>query len=294
MNHYLSIQNSIDYIELNLTSQLTIESIAEQAYYSAFHFQRVFQAILGYSVKEYIRLRRLTKSLEDLSRHNESVLEISLKYNYSSQEAFTRAFKKTFLVTPAAFRKNSKMQGCLKDKIVRPVKLNPSELDLDQFLSIKKPRIVELDETYIIGRSYKTHLEAEKYFRDIPQFYDDFGQNAYYLDIPNRNRPDFAYGINCDYQSSGAFNFLVGESVTHLNTLPSKKLVTYTIPPGRYAEFELDGCIENAQNTWKYIYSVWLMTSKYTRRDGPDFEVIDVCRTKYPDNIKMNIYIPVK
>lgn len=116
MNHYLSIQNSIDYIELNLTSQLTIESIAEKAYYSAFHFQRIFQAILGYSVKEYIRLRRLTKSLEDLSRHDESVLEISLKYNYSSQEAFTRAFKKTFLVTPALLEKTAKCRVVLKTK----------------------------------------------------------------------------------------------------------------------------------------------------------------------------------
>lgn len=61
------LQNAMQYIEDNLTSELRIADIAAKAYVSAFHFQRIFSALCGYTLGEYIRNRRLALAGEELS-----------------------------------------------------------------------------------------------------------------------------------------------------------------------------------------------------------------------------------
>lgn len=70
--------------------------------------------------------------------------------------------------------------------------------------------------------------------------------------------------------------------------------VNMTIPGGKYAVFKIDGSVEVAQNTWRYIYRAWLPNSNYERAEGPDFEVTDVCNSRYPDQMDMKMYIPLK
>ena len=68
MNNWVDgIQNAIAYIEDNLTEKLEIKDIASKAYVSEFHFQRIFSALCGFTVSEYIRNRRLTLAAEELS-----------------------------------------------------------------------------------------------------------------------------------------------------------------------------------------------------------------------------------
>ncbi len=55
MDYYYKIQNAIEFIELNLNENIGITEIASKACFSAFHFQRLFQAISGFSVQGYIR-----------------------------------------------------------------------------------------------------------------------------------------------------------------------------------------------------------------------------------------------
>ncbi len=66
MNYYQRIQKSIDYIETNLEQEITIESCALSAYMSVSGFYRMFLSVVGYNVKEYIRMRRLTQAYQDL------------------------------------------------------------------------------------------------------------------------------------------------------------------------------------------------------------------------------------
>lgn len=62
MDYYSRIQNAIEFIELNLNEDISITDIASKAFFSVFHFQRLFQAISGFSVKGYIRKRRMTEA----------------------------------------------------------------------------------------------------------------------------------------------------------------------------------------------------------------------------------------
>ena len=94
------LQKAIDYIEDHITEDIDYAEIAKQAYSSSFHFQRVFHIICGYSIGEYIRNRRLSLAGTDLSSGNEKVIDIALKYGYSSPESFSRAFTKFHGITP--------------------------------------------------------------------------------------------------------------------------------------------------------------------------------------------------
>ncbi|WP_427338378.1 diguanylate cyclase domain-containing protein [Caloranaerobacter sp. DY30410] len=98
------IQNTIDYIEEHLYEKIKIEDIAKIAYMSQSSFYIIFSNILGTTVKDYIRKRRLSLSAYDLVKSNMSILDIALKYQYCTYESYSRAFKKLFGVSPKKYR----------------------------------------------------------------------------------------------------------------------------------------------------------------------------------------------
>ena len=108
MDYFERIQNSIDYIEKNLQDELNMTVISSKSYFSPFHFQRLFQAITGFSVQQYIRNRRLSLAATLLKETKKNILEISISLQYGSQEPFTRAFVNYFGITPAKYRNSSR------------------------------------------------------------------------------------------------------------------------------------------------------------------------------------------
>ena len=107
MNYYERIQKSIDYIESKLEENIEIEKAAQEAFMSCSSYYRIFFALTGYSVKEYIRHRRISCAVKDIMETDDSILDIALKYGFESNEAFTRAFKRITGYPPSAFRKYS-------------------------------------------------------------------------------------------------------------------------------------------------------------------------------------------
>lgn len=111
MNYYQRIQKSLDFIEDHLDQPLTIELCAKEAYLSVSGFYRLFQSVVGYNVKEYIRRRRLTAAYYDLLTSNLGVLDTAIKYDYTSADSFTRAFKKQFGHLPSKVKTVSPKQA---------------------------------------------------------------------------------------------------------------------------------------------------------------------------------------
>jgi AraC family transcriptional regulator len=106
MTNYLDcFQRAVEYIETHLTEPITFETISNTAYLSGFHFSRVFHLYLGETLSSYVRKRRLTEAADNLIHTELPILEIALKFQFESQEAFTRSFKRQFHLTPAKYRK---------------------------------------------------------------------------------------------------------------------------------------------------------------------------------------------
>ncbi|MFN2747973.1 effector binding domain-containing protein [Bacillus sp. z60-18] len=289
MDYYERIQKAVYFIEENLQEELNIIDIAAKSYFSPFHFQRLFQAISGFSVKEYIRNRRLSEAAVSLLETDRPILDIAMDFQYGSQEAFSRAFSHYFGITPAKYRK-------AKVKLDHQAKMNFLDYKnkMNGELIMTKPKIMHLDEIHIIGYEYRTNLNNETYFEEIPGFYFDFGQNEYYLKIQNKAAPSMSYGVSCNFQDEGEFSFIIGEAVHAPAEEVPEPLVYFKIPEGKYAIFDVKGPSASVQNTRRFIYGTWLPNSNYERKEGPDFEVTDVCQSSYPDDMRMKVYIPIR
>jgi AraC family transcriptional regulator len=88
MDWIQDIQRAIDYVETNITEEIDFEAAAKEAYSSSFHFQRVFDILCGFSLGEYIRMRRLSLAGEELSAGEAKIIDVALKYGYDTPESF--------------------------------------------------------------------------------------------------------------------------------------------------------------------------------------------------------------
>ncbi|MCR2822767.1 helix-turn-helix transcriptional regulator [Lederbergia panacisoli] len=103
MNEY--IQRVIDWIEEHLKDEFSLEGLASYMGYSPYYCSFKFHQATGISIRRYILLRRLYLSTEDLA-NNRKIIDIAFDYHYSSQEAYSRAFKTVFGVSPREFQVN--------------------------------------------------------------------------------------------------------------------------------------------------------------------------------------------
>jgi AraC family transcriptional regulator len=106
MDWMTGIQQTIDYIEDNIGTELDINMLAERIFTSQFYFQKVFTILCDCTVSEYIRNRRMTLSGYEIIATDIPILDIALKYGYETHESFTRAFTRFHGLTPSDARKN--------------------------------------------------------------------------------------------------------------------------------------------------------------------------------------------
>ncbi len=107
MDWISGIQRAIDYIEENLTEDIDYEEVAKKAYSSSFHFQRVFGILCGYTLGDYIRMRRLSLAAEELRNSDRKIIDVALKYGYDTPESFSRAFANFHGVTPTMAKRGA-------------------------------------------------------------------------------------------------------------------------------------------------------------------------------------------
>ena len=109
MHAWEAIEQSLAFIEENLTEEIPTEKLASTAGLSPFYFQRLFKRLVNKPVQEYVKLRRLAKAVESLGNTERRILDVALDYGFSSHANFTRAFKETYGITPEEYRRDLPM-----------------------------------------------------------------------------------------------------------------------------------------------------------------------------------------
>lgn len=104
MHAWEAIQNSLNYIEDNLSENIELEALANVAALSPYYFQRLFGRLVKRPVKEYVKLRKLAKASETLKNKEKRIIDVALDYGFSDHANFTRAFKDAYGITPEEFR----------------------------------------------------------------------------------------------------------------------------------------------------------------------------------------------
>src|SRR6201987_4086139 len=119
-------QKALWYIESHLARPLTLDEISNVAGVSRFHMVRAFAAATGFSVIRYVRARRLAEAARALAPGAPDILDVALDADYGSHEAFTRAFRDHFGVTPEAVRSSA----CLDNlRLQEPILMNSTLTD---------------------------------------------------------------------------------------------------------------------------------------------------------------------
>ncbi len=138
---YEQVQEAINLTEANLSEGVTAREAAGSAAMSLRSFHRYFPALTGCRFGEYVRRRRLSIATDDLAMSDASILTIAVRSGYDSHEAFTRAFKKEFGVTPSQYR----VEGSLARRV--------GEIDLvgDVMMSVLTKSLPKMTVAYFDG-----------------------------------------------------------------------------------------------------------------------------------------------
>lgn len=178
---YRNIQDIITIIDACIRAQqdeaLTLRALAQKLGYSEYYTSRKFRELSGMTLRDYLRLRRLAFALRDVRDTDASILDIAVKYGFSSNEAFTHAFKKAYGVSPSAYR-----------TAPGPVVLRTILRPFDCYLTEGAGSLSETQNEGAV-KTYFVHIPAHKFLhiRNYESIgYQDFWQRQ--SDIPGQDR----------------------------------------------------------------------------------------------------------
>jgi AraC family transcriptional regulator len=272
-------QKALWFIEGHLARSLNLDEIAAVAGVSCFHLVRAFAAATGLPVMRYVRARRLTEAARALAGGAPDILNLALDADYGSHEAFTRAFRDHFGVTPEAVR----AMTCL-DRLTlqEPILMDQTITD-----NLQPPRFTIGKALLVAGLSERYNCESGA---AIPGQWQRFHQLVGH--IRGRVGP-VAYGVCCNGDDSGNFDYIAGVEVTDFSDLP-REFTPVRIPEQKYAVFSHSDHISTIRRTVNTIWNQWLPASGLKAADAPSFERYDVTFDPATGNGGLEIWVPVK
>jgi AraC family transcriptional regulator len=119
----------VEHIDRHLDDKLDLATLADVAHFSPFHFHRLFHALTGEPLGDYIRRRRLEMAAVRLrSQPDDTVLQIALGVGFGSAESFSRAFRARFSASPSQWRKSKRGQALARTARPRASAVKPRML----------------------------------------------------------------------------------------------------------------------------------------------------------------------
>jgi AraC family transcriptional regulator len=251
------VQKAVWFVESHFASDISLDDVAAIAGLSRHHMVRAFAAATGRSVMRYVRARRLSAAARALADGAPDILAVALDAGYGSHEAFTRAFRDQFGITPEALRARRHLDDI---DLVEPIRMDETLI-----ADLEPPRFVDGKPLLIAGVGERYNDES---VAAIPALWQRFHQQR---DAIPRQVGRAAYGVcyNCD--DHGNLDYLAGVEVADFSDLPSE-FARLRIPARRYAVFSHREHVSTVRRTWKTIVTVWLPQSGYEMADAPDFE----------------------
>ncbi|MHA6529171.1 helix-turn-helix domain-containing protein [Paenibacillus sp. BAC0078] len=290
MEYFEQIEHALEFIEQNLKNEITAPDVAGAAAYSYFHFHRVFETAVGETVGGYIRSRRLSKAAEELLYTDKRIIEIALSFRFESHEAFSRAFKKLYKVTPMQYRINK-----IDTIIGRKAALGSDALLHRQGVSLQ-PEIVMVPDMHLVGTRFPVSIEENSSIEMWPVF------NNRIHEIRNRVQNSARYCIyeaheKCDYDSfdaQAATTAFIGVAATPHASIPDG-MVLKKFRGGKYAHFIHTGTTASLLYTYQYIWGSWIPYNKIELAVRDDIECFtERFKGAVDETSETDIYIPIK
>ena len=240
---------------------------------------RAFAAATGFPVMRYVRARRLTEAARALANGAPDILTLALDADYGSHEAFTRAFRDHFGVTPEMVRAATRLDQL---RLQEPIKMDSTALD-----HLEPPRF---EPPSRCSSPVSANASPTTTGAGIPNQWQRFHQSV--DDIPGRIGK-VAYGVCCNGDDAGNFDYIAGVEVTDFSDLP-REFSRVRIPEQKYAVFTHGEHISTIRRTVNTIWNHWLPMSGMKAADAPNFERYDEKFDPLTGDGGLEIWIPVK
>lgn len=249
------VAKAIWYIESHFGRAIALSEIAAMAGMSRHHLSRRFSEMTGQNLNRYLRARRLSVAARQLAGGVQNILTVALEAGYGSHEAFTRAFREEFGLTPEALRARRDLYGLTLQEPIRMSTIDKSNLP--------SPRIETLDAFIIAGLG--ADFEPGK-AAGIPALWQKF--NEYFGHIPGQTGKT-AFGLCTMLPGREGFRYVAGVRVPRSDDLPAE-LETIRVPAQSWAIFPHQGHVNGIPATVDAAFRTWLPASGRQAGAFPD------------------------
>ena len=265
MNDLYHMNLAMQYIENHLNDELDFKELARIAMTSETYFKRVFSFLSGMPLSEYIRNRRLTQAAFELNTSEIKIVNLALKYGYTSPDAFTKAFHQLHGVTPTTARK---VQSTLKTYPMMTFRLDIQGGNPMNY------RLVDKDAFTIAGYKTKATVDNNGKSEDITPFLSRLTENQFdrLYKVSNGQFDKSPLYVSSDQQkqnNTSTQDFYVGVPVDNV----PEDLDSLIIPRQTWAVFTIKGEWEAVDEAWTRIYTEWFPSSKYEPAESPEFMI---------------------
>ena len=284
------IMNVLVYIQKNLDRELSLEELSKEAYFSQYHFHRVFRALVGETLQEHIRRLRLERAASYLKHTDKQVIDIAFDAGYQSHESFSRAFRTAFDCSPTEFRSNNTTMPQIgpasvhyKDDVQeKDIAIIIGDEQMDVEIKIIEPMRVAFvrhvgpyDEVGEAWDKLCTLLGKDGYLGSQSKFigisYDDPEVTP-----ADKLRYDACVTVSEDF-------------------VPTEGIIVQTIGGGEYAVTTHFGPYEKLGETYSKLYGQWLVQSGREFRSDPCMEFyLNHPEGTEPEDLLTSICLPLK
>lgn len=273
------VAKALWFIESHFAGEITLDEIAAVGGVSRFHMSRAFGTTTGQSVMRYVRGRRLSEAARALANGAPDILSVALDAGYGSHEAFTRAFRDQFALTPEAVRAQRSIDNLA---LVEPIRM-----DANRMSELEPPRRETGKTLLIAGHAQRYHFET---IAGIPAQWQRF---APHIGNIQGQIGRIAYGVCCNSDGAGSFEYLCGVEVAGFDGLPDE-FARLRIPEHQYVVFAHREHISAIAHTWSAIMNKYLPESGLEVADAPDFERYGAEFNPQSGTGLVEIWIPIK
>ncbi|MFF8833147.1 helix-turn-helix domain-containing protein [Streptomyces sp. NPDC015131] len=280
------LNEAMEHIERHLDARVEVADLARIAATSEYHFRRLFSALAGMPLSEYVRRRRLTVAGAEVLSGDRTLLDVAVRYGYSSGEAFARAFRAMHGVGPgearrsgAALRSQPRLSFRLTVEGSNPVRY----------------RVVEKEQFKVVGKKVSVPLVHEGMNPAIADFIRGIGkETTERMRVLSDQDPEGIVGVSVNLDPSRAegtqLDYYHGV-VTGADT--PADLEELPVDAGLWAVFDSSGPFPHTlQYLWRDVFTQWFPSNPYRSRPGPE-----ILRTRLsPDGTEADaeLWIPVE
>ncbi|MER7493010.1 AraC family transcriptional regulator [Streptomyces pharetrae] len=280
------LNQALEHIERHLDQQVDVAELARIAATSEYHLRRMFSALAGLPLSEYVRRRRLTVAGAEVLAGRESLLDIAVRYGYGSGEAFARAFRAMHGVGPGEARRTGAA-------LVSQPRLS-FRLTIEGSSSMRY-RVVDRPDFDVVGLKARVplvHLGPNQAIIDFVRGIDP--QELERLEKLSDSEPHGILAVCDGLDPSRAEGTELDYYQGVITTAPAPEGTTVlSVPAGTWAVFTTSGPAPQAiQELWRDVFTEWFPANPYRSRPGPE-----ILRTRMsPDNTEADaeLWLPVE